>query len=591
MPYNNNRSFGSEQKLRDLAIANQQSESAGLAALGEQLLYAQKGGKGLSPQALSLAGDDPVAVGIFAQKYDKIQKDAEQREFANDVTLMNTGIARAQLKSATPSIIAESINLIGSRVNKYVADPAAKISTNLTAADFTDTKATSLARQYATKISAVLSDLSQGNLTPQEAKLAATEVQFMATRDFSATTRKSPAGMFKAAQDYISQEGQAQGYGDIMRSQDTTGKYEAAQRYISAGGRPGDISGAFTEKTPTKSEVEGRVLDRISKGEQLTPGEQKIYDGMRKKDFAEKAPTKSGVEGRVLDKVAKGVRLTPGEQKVYAGMRKKGFAISTADGTTVTVGGSGSDTELFSSRGTKGRLEREILDSAVALTDLIDLTQYAESLPPEAFQYLGKGQAFLTDKLNKTKVGQYLPEEWQKFAGQVRDFESRAGQSFTLWRKWATGVQAGQKELDQLLGFYPNAGDSQQIYIAKSKGRIAIGVKSLARLIKLDLIDKVKVRPDGATTLTPQQRLKLKSIPLSSLTIDDAKEIIATHPVNEAFGFAPSQSAQTANEEAALSAPIEGMPLARDIAQKLLIRVNYDKAAAKKLARELGWGL
>jgi len=71
------------------------------------------------------------------------------------------------------------------------------------------------------------------------------------------------------------------------------------------------------------------ILDKMSKGQVLTEGEQKVYDETiqhKEEDVAN--PTQVKMRDQILGKISRGEALTKGEQKIYDETIKKGAAKS-----------------------------------------------------------------------------------------------------------------------------------------------------------------------------------------------------------------------------------------------------------------------
>lgn len=292
---------------------------------------------------------------------------------------------------------------------------------------------------------------------------------------------------------------------------------------------------------------------------------------------APKPPTKASVEGTVLQKVMQGAQLTPGEQKIYAGTFKKGFSVTLPNGTIIQQGGSAED-KFLKTRGAETQLEKDALQAITGLADLTDLTTFAEQLDPEVFTYLGAGGAWLARLGEKASLGDYVPKSLVKLMNQVKDFKARSGQSFTIWRKWATGVQASDKELEILQEFRPSPDDSREEFLAKAEGAIEVQTKSLARLIKLGLLNNVKTAADGTTSMSASDRRKLRVLPLDSMGIEQAREILREAQLLSRPSGQPAQVV-----------PIGNNPIPRDVAAKLFRTVGGDRQKAEALARDLGY--
>jgi hypothetical protein len=177
----------------------------------------------------------------------------------------------------------------------------------------------------------------------------------------------------------------------------------------------------------------------------------------------------------------------------------------------------------------KTDIQEDIVASSKHLASMQDILNYANIIPEEAFQFIGKGKAGLSAFASKVGLDAITPEQWKEMETTVSAMKAQIGESFQIWRKWATGVQAGEKELKQLLATFPNEGDSLRSFVSKAKKRVEMSKRMIARLIRLDLI--------GKKELTLADKKALKSIPLDSFTEKDAENIIANSQYNSLFGF------------------------------------------------------
>jgi hypothetical protein len=138
---------------------------------------------------------------------------------------------------------------------------------------------------------------------------------------------------------------------------------------------PGEIDTSLQKKTTRE-----KILDKISKGEILTVGEQQVYDDTIKHKTDESLDTiinDKGVEVSVdtkqkktneaiLDKIAKGLTLTAGEKKIYDEVIKKAQPKPEENLDTIIGAGKEKMIAVISPGGKKGSVPASKLAAALA---------------------------------------------------------------------------------------------------------------------------------------------------------------------------------------------------------------------------------
>lgn len=118
--------------------------------------------------------------------------------------------------------------------------------------------------------------------------------------------------------------------------------------------------------TVTKSELQGNIIQKIILGDELTSGEQKIYDETIKGKGDELANLFNNDEGvstkdKIVNKISAGEDLTEGEQKIYDEVIKK-KTTSVND----TSSGKGKKIKVYAPDGTPGSIWESQLETALA---------------------------------------------------------------------------------------------------------------------------------------------------------------------------------------------------------------------------------
>jgi len=188
-----------------------------------------------------------------------------------------------------------------------------------------------------------------------------------------------------------------------------------------------------------------------------------------------------------------------GKLRKISGPPKTGTTITTPDGTTVTFGGTkGGPADV--PKGAKTSLFKDIVGQQQAL----DAIETIETLyEPEFLSYYGRGEAFLADKLNRMN-----PSKKSQFLARRDKFISAANKEFIRFRKWATGVAGGEKEMAEIKRATFSEDDSPQGFqskleiarslsrrlIARTKAALVAGVnneKEFKEFIKVNPLDSI----------------------------------------------------------------------------------------------------
>lgn len=132
-----------------------------------------------------------------------------------------------------------------------------------------------------------------------------------------------------------------------------------------------------------------------------------------------------------------------GDPGIIPGMKpvpKNGFNVTTADGTTVSYGG----TQLPVEKSNKGEWERQVGDAIVSLDRLEQITR---DFKPEYLTLAGQ----IENKVNKGAdyLGLATPEQ-KKAITERRRFTQNVNTEFNAYRKEITGAAAAIAELERL---------------------------------------------------------------------------------------------------------------------------------------------
>lgn len=91
-----------------------------------------------------------------------------------------------------------------------------------------------------------------------------------------------------------------------------------------------DIKSRTEARTKNRSALQGKIIEKIINGAELSPGEQKIYDDLLKRKSGEgeldevlSGPKINATREQIMKDMSEGKELTPGAQKIYNEVIKK----------------------------------------------------------------------------------------------------------------------------------------------------------------------------------------------------------------------------------------------------------------------------
>jgi hypothetical protein len=148
--------------------------------------------------------------------------------------------------------------------------------------------------------------------------------------------------------------------------------------------------------------------------------------------------------------------------------RGKGMTVYGRDGNPIMSTGDGGGDKPFA-RG----LKKDIMSDQEALDSMNYVTSLYE---PEFLSYGGQGKAAWDTFLNKLD-----PENRSQFTARRSAFVSQANQAFIAYRKWATGVAGGEKEMAEIKRSTYSEDDSPQDFEAKIAGMKQMTKKLMVR--------------------------------------------------------------------------------------------------------------
>jgi hypothetical protein len=156
----------------------------------------------------------------------------------------------------------------------------------------------------------------------------------------------------------------------------------------------------------------------------------------------------------------------------YLLRQKSGFEIKTnADGSVTVTQGDGSKRGL--TKTVRSSTQKNILEGQTRLTT----QNYVSSLyRPEFLTYGGEIKSGIMTKLNKL-----TPSLKDSFTKARAAFLSQTNQAFIAYRKWATGVAGGEKEMAEIKRATFSEDDSPQDFEAKLQAVQFMTRKLIAR--------------------------------------------------------------------------------------------------------------
>jgi hypothetical protein len=148
--------------------------------------------------------------------------------------------------------------------------------------------------------------------------------------------------------------------------------------------------------------------------------------------------------------------------------RGKGMTVYDRDGNPIMSTGDGGGDKPFA-RG----LKKDIMSDQEALDSMNYVTSLYE---PDFLSYGGKGKAAWDTFLNKLD-----PENRSQFTARRSAFVSQVNQAFIAYRKWATGISGGEKEMAEIKRSTYSEDDSPQDFEAKIAGMKQMTKKLMVR--------------------------------------------------------------------------------------------------------------
>lgn len=148
-----------------------------------------------------------------------------------------------------------------------------------------------------------------------------------------------------------------------------------------------------------------------------------------------------------------------------------GMRIETGpDGTVIQTGAPSSGQ---TPKGAKTALFKDIVAGQTTMDEMNYLDKLYE---PDFLTYGGLFKNLKSNVLNKID-----PDKRDQFTQRREAFVSAVNQSFIKYRKWATGVAGGEKEMAEIKRSVPNANDSPQAYESKTQLRKSLTRRLIAR--------------------------------------------------------------------------------------------------------------
>ena len=116
------------------------------------------------------------------------------------------------------------------------------------------------------------------------------------------------------------------------------------------------------------------------------------------------------------------------------------------------------------SKKSKGEIEKKLMTAYEARDLLENMDVLFES---EFATYVGKTKAFVAAEAQK--MGFKTSQELNNFLGRRAEWEASVNQYFDAYRKYVTGVAAGEKEIKLIQKSVPNRDDAPSVFRAKIK--------------------------------------------------------------------------------------------------------------------------
>lgn len=146
------------------------------------------------------------------------------------------------------------------------------------------------------------------------------------------------------------------------------------------------------------------------------------------------------------------------------GLAKATDLVNNKDYTKFTKSVSAKTKDDLTSKGTKGKIEKDLVNAYEARDLLENIDVLFE---PEFVTYYGKSKAFLTREAQK--LGITTSEDLEKFLTRQSGWKADVLKYTNKYRKFITGVAAGEKEIQLLANSIANPDDAPGVFKAKIK--------------------------------------------------------------------------------------------------------------------------
>jgi len=198
--------------------------------------------------------------------------------------------------------------------------------------------------------------------------------------------------------------------------------------------------------------------------------QQGLKSGMSPKEFA---PPKQAADPTSVREFqfAKQQGYKGGYQDFLQSKKGNGMSMTLPDGTTMQMGGK--NPALAPPKSVKTSIFKDILAGQQSLDSMAQIKSLYE---PEFLTYYGAGEGKLATFLNKMN-----PDIKSKFQARRAKFISSTNQEFLRFRKWATGVAGGEKEMAEIKRSIFSEDDSPQDFEAKLELRTSLTRRLNAR--------------------------------------------------------------------------------------------------------------
>ena len=182
-----------------------------------------------------------------------------------------------------------------------------------------------------------------------------------------------------------------------------------------------------------------------------TPAEKRQLDLEAKKDLEDYKSEKTTPTTAMGKFIKDNPEATPDEIALFAQKLKgKGIEVTTADGTTISIGGSVADMSAKS----KGAIEEKITAGKESLARLLEIKS---QFKPE-YQEIGTRLAAAWTGL-KAKLGQGVDEKDANLLTDFKKYQRRSIENINLYIKELTGAQMSEKEANRLRLAQPDPGE------------------------------------------------------------------------------------------------------------------------------------